>query len=262
MSMLSECSTERLKEIVANATCYKDVMEAIGYKAVSGSVQQKLRERLQAEGISTEHFLHATGNKIIKRTVENTLCKDSTATRKVARKFFAQESNKPYICEVCGQEPFWNGKEMTLILDHINGHNMDHRIENLRWVCPNCNSQLETTGSRNIKKLKEEGYQSTIQAECPPVYKEKQRYFCIDCGAEITKDSLGRCVTCAHILQRVVDRPNRDTLKQLIRTTPFTKIGEQYGVSDNAIRKWCDAEGLPRKASDIKKYTDEEWAQL
>ena len=199
---------------------------------------------------------------MIKRTVENTLCENSTATRKVARKFFLQESNKPYICEICGQEPFWNGKEMTLILDHINGHNMDHRIENLRWVCPNCNSQLETTGSRNIKRLKEEGYQFTIQAECPPVYKEKQKYFCIDCGAEITEGSMGRCVACAHILQRVVDRPNRDVLKQLIRTTPFTKIGEQYGVSDNAIRKWCDAEGLPRKVTEIKKYTDEEWAQL
>ena len=40
---------------------------------------------------------------------------------------------------------------------------------------------------------------------------------------------------------------------------PFVQIGAMFGVSDNGIRKWCDAYGLPRKASEIKKYSDEEW---
>lgn len=261
MSMLSECSSERLKEIVASSNSYKEVMLKIGYKANSGSTQQMLRERLRAEEISTEHFTAPTGDKIIKRTIENTLCENSTATQKVARKMFQEHSCKPYVCEICGQEPFWQGKEMTLIMDHINGHNTDHRIENLRWVCPNCNSQLDTTGGRNFKRLKEEGYYSTKQEACPPEIKEKQQYFCIDCGAEISRQA-ERCVKCAHKLQQIVERPDRETLKLLIRTVPFIKIGEQYKVSDNAIRKWCDAEGLPRKVSEIKKYTDEEWAQL
>ncbi len=43
---------------------------------------------------------------------------------------------------------------MTLILDHINGENHDDRLENLRWVCPNCNQQLPTTGGRNQKRRK------------------------------------------------------------------------------------------------------------
>ena len=50
-----------------------------------------------------------------------------------------------------------------------------------------------------------------------------------------------------------------EELKNLIRTLPFTQIAAQYGVTDNAIRKWCDAEGLPRKVSEIKKYNEEEW---
>lgn len=262
MSMLSECSTERLKEIVANATCYKDVLFAIGYQSNSGSVQQMLRERLRDENISTEHFTYATNNKRVQRTVENTLCENSTANQATARRMFLKQENIPYICAICGQEPFWNGKEMTLVMDHINGHNKDHRIENLRWVCPNCNSQLETTGSRNIKNLQKEGYYSTKQESCPPSIKEEQKYYCIDCGKEITQFSSGRCVECAHIAQRTVTRPDRETLKILLRTTTFTAIGAKYKVSDNAVRKWCDAENLPRKASVIKQYSDEEWAKI
>ena len=48
----------------------------------------------------------------------------------------------------------------------------------------------------------------------------------------------------------------------MIRNTPFTRIGEQFGVSDNTIRKWCDFYNLPRKVSEIKKYTDEEWDKI
>jgi uncharacterized protein YjcR len=52
---------------------------------------------------------------------------------------------------------------------------------------------------------------------------------------------------------------SREELKKLIRTTPFTKIADIYNVSDNAIRKWCDKYGLPKKVKDIKSCTDEEW---
>ena len=91
--------------------------------------------------------------------------------------------------------------------------------------------------------------------------KRRIQYKCIDCGEEITNKAT-RCPTCAKKLLRIANRPSREELKQLIRTTAFTKIAEQYGVSDNAIRKWCIAENLPSKKTEIKKYTDKEWAQI
>lgn len=54
----------------------------------------------------------------------------------------------------------------------------------------------------------------------------------------------------------------REELKELIRTKPFTQIGKQFNVSDNAIRRWCDKFNLPRKSTEIKKITDEEWKNI
>ena len=89
----------------------------------------------------------------------------------------------------------------------------------------------------------------------------KQTYYCIDCGIEL-KTKSNRCVKCAHLHQRRVERPNREELKKLIRSMSFVKIGQKFGVSDNSIRKWCKAENLPYKSSEIKKYTDDEWKIL
>lgn len=84
---------------------------------------------------------------------------------------------------------------------------------------------------------------------------------CPLCGQKKDRGS-EMCLHCAQTIQRTVARPSREELKQLIRTKSFLSIGKQYGVSDNAIRKWCDYEGLPRKKSDIKKYSDEEWKTI
>ncbi len=58
----------------------------------------------------------------------------------------------PYKCDCCGIKAEWQGKPMPLILDHINGINNDNRLENLRFVCSNCDSQLPTYKNKRGKK--------------------------------------------------------------------------------------------------------------
>ena len=54
-----------------------------------------------------------------------------------------------YQCARCGMGATWQGESLTLVLDHINGDPTDHRFENLRFMCPNCESQSPTHGSKN-----------------------------------------------------------------------------------------------------------------
>lgn len=53
------------------------------------------------------------------------------------------------VCAICGMKPEWNGKPLTFILDHIDGHASNNRRDNLRCICPNCDSQLDTYKSKN-----------------------------------------------------------------------------------------------------------------
>ncbi len=52
-------------------------------------------------------------------------------------------------CSRCGLPPVWQGERLTMILDHRNGDNRDNRLENLRLLCPNCNSQQPTFAGKN-----------------------------------------------------------------------------------------------------------------
>lgn len=86
------------------------------------------------------------------------------------------------------------------------------------------------------------------------------KFYCIDCGCEISQGAI-KCLSCRN-KEKSANIPSREDLKILIRTKPFTKIGIQFGVSDSAVRKWCDKYNLPRRSGDIKKYSEEEWISL
>ena len=54
------------------------------------------------------------------------------------------------VCSICGLSTLWNNKELHFILDHIDGDATNNLRSNLRLICPNCDSQLDTYKSRNI----------------------------------------------------------------------------------------------------------------
>ena len=63
------------------------------------------------------------------------------------KKFILEEQE--HKCAKCGYLDIWNDKPLVFILDHIDGHANNNSRDNLRLVCPNCDSQLDTYKSKN-----------------------------------------------------------------------------------------------------------------
>jgi len=53
-------------------------------------------------------------------------------------------------CALCGIPPTWNGKSLTLQLDHIDGNSDNNFPSNLQLLCPNCHTQTDTFGSKGV----------------------------------------------------------------------------------------------------------------
>lgn len=196
-------------------------------------------------------------------------------------------------CECC-KNSMWLNQPINLQVHHIDGDKTNNELNNLQLLCLNCHSYTNNFGSKNNKHKQEISEEDFVQAlkNSPSIRqalfklnlsdaganytrarqlcqkynivfstKKNQENYCQRCGKPICPDAK-YCVSCNNFLSRKVERPDRETLKKLIRNTPFTTIALQYNVSDKAIVKWCKAENLPFRKKDIKLYSDEEWIKV
>lgn len=97
-------------------------------------------------GLDTSHMRAARGRD---KPIESYFVKGDKRTNGVIRRKVLENELIEYICSECSQQPLWNGKELTLDLEHINGDPTDNRLENLTFLCPNCHSQTSTYKGRN-----------------------------------------------------------------------------------------------------------------
>lgn len=211
-----------------------------------------LKNRLHEDNIDYSHFDPNRGkrNSGPKRAcpLSEVLIKDSNYKRGHLKKRLIKEGILEYKCSKCGIHE-WNNESLSLILDHINGVYNDNRIENLRLLCPNCNSQTDTFAGRNVRH---------------------HINHCISCLKKIRNKS-ARCIDCSSKLPRLnsrkVIRPSKEVLEKLVWEKPTMAVAADFGMSDKAIEKWCKSYGIqkpPRGYWQKKKYglTDDRTAAI
>jgi hypothetical protein len=219
-----------VRRAVAASSSFAETLRRLGL-GPSGGNWRTLQRYCRDWGIPTDHFDPYAASRGRRGAVplEQVLVAGSNYPRKDVKRRLFEQGIKARRCELCGQGELWRGRRMALIIDHINGIRDDHRLENLRIVCPNCAATLEThCGRRNHLTPRR-------CAECEREFKPRSRThrFCSrPCAARRPRASSPRPDL------RRVERPSEADLLAEIRATSLSAVGRRYGVSATAVRKW------------------------
>ena len=157
ISKVYQCSNEEFIKIIKEANSYSDCLRALGLGTSGGCSTDILKRRISELNCDITHFNsknHKHNSHNIKYTLDEILVENSTyANIAQLKQRLVNEGRLEYKCAICGIAE-WQGQKLSLHLDHINGINNDHRIDNLRFLCPNCHSLTETYAGKNKKRRK------------------------------------------------------------------------------------------------------------
>lgn len=169
-------------------------------------------------------------------------------------------------CQLCG----YNKCIQALDFHHVNPEEKGldfKRNANRSWsstrneiqkcilLCANCHREVHA-GLIDLESL-QPSFSEERALEIDKLVDDVRTHkiiYCKDCGCEITKGA-ERCEKCSHKASRKVkERPSKEELYKLLYNMNgnFTKAASQFGITDNALRKWCRAYGIPSHSSDYK----------
>lgn len=254
---------EEIKLIVEKCYTYSDVLRSLDLPS-RGDNFITLKNFINKNKISISHFVINSPSNYSKlkisnkeRKIEDIFVINSDATSKILRRKITKFSLITYECgiERCNIKDEWLGGKLVLALDHINGIWHDNRIENLRFLCPNCHSQTDTYVGKNGSKYKrlqfeinnkefvrgrgKLNFQQLIKEESNKTREEvnyfKQDAFLIK-GTEVNK---------VEIQKEVLDYP-------------ISKVAKKYNCSDSGLRKTLVKRGIFLPAAKHEGY----WIKL
>lgn len=157
---------DALADAVGCSSSIAQVIRRLGCN-VSGGMYTLVRSEIARFRLDCSHFTgqgwHSSTTQEHKNAVkrasmktrrsdDQVFCRDSTFQSRRGLKIRLLERGVPNQCARCGLTE-WLGEPITLDIDHINGVSNDNRMENLRFLCPNCHHQTPTHAGRNRRGL-------------------------------------------------------------------------------------------------------------
>ena len=230
-SQIYSYTEEEFISIIKNNYTYTDCLKEMGLCTTGSCSRIILKKRIKELNIDISHFdpyLYAKSKRDKKIYTEEEknkiLSKNSVVYSSTLRRIIMNNNLLEEKCAICGISNIWNNKTLTLQLDHINGDHNDNRLENLRFLCPNCHSQTETYSGRNINHKKR--YDNCKICGKKFLVKSKKQKFCSQ--------------ECFKISSRKIERPTYKNFLQEFEELKhnYCAMARKYGVTDNTIRKW------------------------
>lgn len=240
-AVLKTITTEKMQEAFDISSTYSEVISRIGLSR-RRQVYSALTEYIWKNKIDLTQFFQNSKNrpKFNKGlTQEEIFKKDSVFSGSLLKKIKQYNLKDCSKCEICGISD-WMGKPITFQVHHKDGDRTNDELDNLQILCPNCHTQTDNYGSKNIKKK---------------VSYETKRYFCVDCGKELAFKGI-RCSDCNKKRIEFLSKcPSKEELE--VKAKEFESLaalGRYYQVSDNTVKKWLNKFNLPYPKRKPKKY--------
>lgn len=227
------CDEGLFKSLVEKHTTKVAILKDLGLPFNQGYYSRWVSKRVLELGLDISHWDGGKGFRRQPRKslpLEELLVFGRPTESSDLKSRLIREKRMVDICGVCGLLPIWNGKPLTLHLDHIDGNHNNNLIGNLRILCPHCHQQTPTFGSKNRKK--------------PP----KQ----CGCGAMIRRPS-EKCGVCTRIQMRgtrtKIQWPELETLVEMLKSDSVESVGRKLGVTGNRVKKHLQKRGcwVPRR---------------
>lgn len=236
--LLKNLTKEEIEDLIKQ---FPSINQILKHKinSISSHYSKLFRIRCEELNLDINEWIKTSASKGIKKDKCSIKEKNNQEIFKVNSDYHCSSHLKKRIlrdnllenkCSECGQLPEWNGKPLTLQLDHINGINDDHRLENLRLLCPNCHTQTENFAGKNMSRKAKEN-------------------FCVKCNTKISRDSTwchfcsveektkSRKNTMFNLKNNIVIYPPYDEMAEMVSSYGFAAAGRKIGVSASSVKK-------------------------